>query len=352
MGICNNDMCDKVVDVSEAMSNRLKNMSFLCACLVVLIHVPWAYPCGSFGWWFSEIVAKGVSRVAVPFFFFTSGYFLVNHIGEKDWYYLTVYKRIKSLLVPFCIWNLLFALYVTAISVVKNIVASNGIWDNISFPYARFLKIIGVWPLSPPELGPLWFVRSLLIMAILAPLLVRLARPFCIIAVGLAFALMYPFLYDNLYHPHLEIFRMGPLSLMAIFFTLVGVWVRLCGYNVIVKSKYCYALLTIGCFMLIGYGVLLRFGIITFGIIWLKLLAVPLLLLGILGIVPSKVRCPAIVSCAFPLYLSHDFVIELFRNFNSGGGLCAVCAIIIPILFSMIARNIAPKCCSVMWGGR
>lgn len=352
MGICNNDMCAQVVDVSEAMSNRLKNMSFLCACLVVLIHVPWAYPCGSFGWWFSEIVAKGVSRVAVPFFFFNAGFFLVGHIGEKNWWRDAVHKRIKSLLIPFYIWNLLFVLYVTAINVVKTIVRSDGVVDNISFSPIRFLKIIGIWPLSSPELGPLWFVRSLFIMVILAPVLVRLARPLCIIVAGSAFALIYPFLYDKLYHPWLEIFRMGPLSVMAFFCTLVGVWVRVRDYNFVLRRKHCYALLIIGCSMVIGYSTFLRFGIIPFGIIRLKLFAVPLLLLGMLGIMPKEVRFPAMVSCAFPLYLSHDFLIELFRLHNRGGAFCALCAITVPIGCSIIARKIVPKCCSVIWGGR
>ena len=62
--------------IDVATQNKLRNMSIVCAAMVVVIHCRPAFEVGSVGWWVKQMLEAGVCHVAVPFFFVVSGYFL------------------------------------------------------------------------------------------------------------------------------------------------------------------------------------------------------------------------------------------------------------------------------------
>lgn len=115
-------------------------------------------------------VSEVLSRVAVPMFFFISAYFLF----KKDFSWTkNIVKKVKSLLVPYLIMNSLWVLiYFVAQSVPAlspffsnpdNLVASWSLKD-------WFEHYFGSRANYAPLLYPLWFVRNLFILNILAPL--------------------------------------------------------------------------------------------------------------------------------------------------------------------------------------
>ena len=68
------------MDVSKETSAKFANMGFVCACLVVLIHLGVDGKPGGAAWWTHQMFTHvGMTRIAVPFFFFASGYWLAGH---------------------------------------------------------------------------------------------------------------------------------------------------------------------------------------------------------------------------------------------------------------------------------
>ena len=53
--------------ISEESSQKIKNLSLICAALVISIHVGWPHASMSFNWLIDELVKKNLARIAVPF---------------------------------------------------------------------------------------------------------------------------------------------------------------------------------------------------------------------------------------------------------------------------------------------
>lgn len=60
--------------LSPLTSGKLANLGFVCACLVVAIHVRVEAEAGNACWWFCGLLKDGVARMAVPFFFATAAF--------------------------------------------------------------------------------------------------------------------------------------------------------------------------------------------------------------------------------------------------------------------------------------
>ena len=73
-------------NVSAEVSHKIKNMSIICALFVVMIHIGWYKDSICLTWFINELVAQGIARIAVPFFFVVSGFFLAAHFDEDGWW--------------------------------------------------------------------------------------------------------------------------------------------------------------------------------------------------------------------------------------------------------------------------
>lgn len=88
--------------VSQELSHKMSGFGFFCAILIVFIHVYYNIkPEDGVLWWTWICVAQGVSRIAVPFFFVASGFWLAGHVGEQGWWRREIVKRLSSLVLPF-----------------------------------------------------------------------------------------------------------------------------------------------------------------------------------------------------------------------------------------------------------
>lgn len=148
-------------NLPPALCAKLANMAFVCALLVVFIHLPEASTpaarlCRVF-------LGESLCRIAVPFFFIAAGFFLGGHVRERRWWPREAMKRVRSLLVPYLVWNLLFFLFLLALRFAKAQV------DGMP-PQDGGLKPLWVFGIGAQTLYfyPLWFVRALLLFVLFA----------------------------------------------------------------------------------------------------------------------------------------------------------------------------------------
>lgn len=138
---------------------------------------------------------EGLCRLAVPCFFFISGYLFFNKLETWDWnvWKGKIKKRGKTLLLPYILWNIIaliaYWLYENAqgnpISLLQEFSHYGGV--------RMFWSVQGGIPISSqayPVDGPLWFIRDLIYFIIITPLIhlfVKWARCFGILALTILF---------------------------------------------------------------------------------------------------------------------------------------------------------------------
>ncbi len=126
----------------------------------VLITLPKTDLSYSVVFFFTQII----SRIAVPSFFVISGYYFFfdtakqNSFSLQD-YKTKLFKRIFSILIPYLIWNLLYCLF-----------------KSIFFEQNFFLLLSKIFAYPMPVAFQFWYIRDLMIMCLISPLLYWLIK--------------------------------------------------------------------------------------------------------------------------------------------------------------------------------
>ena len=152
------------------MSARLSNLGFVFALLVVAIHVHWP-PLLPARFAFAFHVALSA---AVPFFFAVSGFFLARHWEEPGWWRTAVVKRMRTLAIPYFAWSAVAMAVIAACGAAANLFAGRPPLHGLHVAPDGFRAFFGLNLFCYPELGPLWYVRCLLLFVLAAPLFKRL----------------------------------------------------------------------------------------------------------------------------------------------------------------------------------
>lgn len=115
------------------------------------------------------IGASAFCGTANRLFFFLSGLLFFNGITQIKDCLTKIRKRVRSLLIPYLIWNVVFVLWYVALNCipgVKGFINSNilghfetTIWESLCF----------LW--IAPASFPLWFLRDLMVMVGLSPII-------------------------------------------------------------------------------------------------------------------------------------------------------------------------------------
>ena len=117
------------------------------------------------------LVSQTLVKVAVPVFFIMSGYLFFANVEKWS---LEVYKakmlrRMKTLLIPYLIWNFLMAVKLKTIS-------WNMFW-NFWCPAGIQTDWFGhVQMMTAPANMPLWFLRDLMVVSLFTPIIYILVR--------------------------------------------------------------------------------------------------------------------------------------------------------------------------------
>ena len=123
-------------------------------------------------WWHSVVV------VAVPVFFTLSGYFFFQDVEKltMEKYKEKIRRRVQSLLIPYLIWNCIPAVFFCAGNLYSIIFRHKSSADMTDFLYGLWND--GLWHIwwdktsgMMPFDSPLWYVRDLIILCILSPVI-------------------------------------------------------------------------------------------------------------------------------------------------------------------------------------
>ena len=358
-----------MLNISKDFSERIAGMSFLCACMIVFFHASPAPDKGSFNWWFFHLFGReGICCIAVPFFFACSGYFLAGHFGEQGWWLREVKKRIKSLVIPYFIWMVIYLIFAILVVYAKNRFFNlqiryeflgGGLWEQIT-------TFVGLHPFR--DIGVLWYVRSLFLMVLVSPILFfLLKRPILVLVSMFSLHLALSSLFCNSLDLDMYFLFDRFVSVRGLFYFLAGAALHICGYGEVavdIKQKKFVISLCIGAMLLVGKSLLLIDGNESLSAAC-EALAVPCLIVGIWGLVPALLVWKRFAKHSFPIFLMHNIFLSLVSMAFMAMGLKECVSLQIPIAFfrSMVAiggailvasvlHKFAPRFASVVFGGR
>lgn len=129
----------------------------------------------------------GLSFIAVPAFFLISGYLFFRHLDHFDSsiYKSKLQKRLLTLFIPYILWNLLCIPLVCFVKYFENYsnyplgevqeylasIQWSQIFWNHNMTVVGCPNLFGMQTLNiTPLLGTMWFVRDLIVMSILSPI--------------------------------------------------------------------------------------------------------------------------------------------------------------------------------------
>ena len=116
------------------------------------------------------------AEIAVPLFFAISGYLFFYKCDFNYSVYKTkIQKRLRTLLVPYLLWNLIYLLYVLATQMMLPSATSQGRKMVIDYTLLDFIDSFwhydGVDRGWGPIYGPLWFIRDLIEINLFTPII-------------------------------------------------------------------------------------------------------------------------------------------------------------------------------------
>lgn len=162
-------------------SDKIKVMSFVSILLVLYGHSGFHdYPneiAGmKFNFYLQEFVGAKITRCTIPLFFAISGYLFFLHTeGGIDIVIQKIRRRVRTLLIPFliaCLFMPLFYVVLDFVPYVERFVNCGGFTENLKLPISKLVASLFFDSGSgTPWAFQLWFLRDLIIMVALSPIL-------------------------------------------------------------------------------------------------------------------------------------------------------------------------------------
>lgn len=123
-----------------------------------------------------------ISRVAVPLFYILSGYYFFYKTSfTTTTYYLKIQRRLSTIIIPYLLWNLIAIIpfYDIMLYMFRNNPMQYTIpnmyqifWNyNQSFSDTIDLKFVSTDSITYPANMPLWYMRDLMVLCLISPLI-------------------------------------------------------------------------------------------------------------------------------------------------------------------------------------
>lgn len=339
--------------LSSEMSAKLANMGIVCAFMVVGIHIGTLPMTGVGDFILGMIGGNGILRMAVPFFFFASGFFCANSYINGRSYRYQLKSRCKSLLVPYLLWNIIYMLFECGISRQLPKISIIGL-----------VNMFGLNMIGRPIFGFLWFVRLLMLLIIASPAFYRVAKssvsvkllPIGFVVAGALFC-------PSAYYERWFLVAEYAFDFEGVFLFYAGMCLRVCPIDMHMRfGKTFWLILGVGLFAARVLMVKLQFPLAAY---WFSWFGIVVSMYALYLTVPGKPFTKFIVSEAFPLYLCHPFVVAILAGLIKVSGhreyiLTSVPLFVLRWIFVVLAsfsiikicRRFMPRVTSVLFGGR
>jgi len=231
-------------DLYARQSELIKTMRFPLIVLVLFEHsvrdynapMQWSLNGPNVFHFITEMISHFFCPIAVCWFFFFSGFLFYHNLEENQfgWKWSTQkwYRRVHSVLIPHLFWNLLTVVMVLLVTWLFHLLHINITSDQMDGVRRGPLY----WFITGPIDYPLWYLRDLIVMSLLAPVFYWPARkwPWATLTVLLV-------LYVCSWK--IRFFLFPTFSLFGL-----GAWMSIHKYNLILfcrKVKYPAAILSI-----------------------------------------------------------------------------------------------------------
>lgn len=167
-----------MVSISERQSKEINALRVILVFLVIFIHESKSEQYELLG-----TCVVNFARIAVPAFFIISGFFFfykIDNFGYVE-YSKKLKKRFFTLFIPYIFWNLWPCIMITGGNLFSIIFREKS-FDALVFYYSSlwndgFFRIF--WNINDggyPSNWPLWYVRELMVMSLLSPLIYILIK--------------------------------------------------------------------------------------------------------------------------------------------------------------------------------
>lgn len=210
-------------------SRTIDYLRFLMAFAVVLLHASAAGADSELPVYssLSILLGQGLCRIAVPCFFFISGYLFFKGLEAWDWGVWTtkIKRRVHTLLIPYILWNILAAVLIYGYNWLR-VRFGNGDPAALAEMTERWgpcaWRIFWDYDKGMPLDYPLWFIRTLIVYTLLTPLVFVLCKYLKGIGVLLVGVLV------------IGVFR----AQQDLLFYVAGAWLSLGGKDLVVLFRH------------------------------------------------------------------------------------------------------------------
>ncbi|MBP4137804.1 acyltransferase family protein [Flavobacterium geliluteum] len=170
--------------MNEYLSVKLKLISFFSMIMVVFLHsynLVINLTSGTvlvdqgYSTFIQNFISQGIARVAVPLFFSISGYlFFLNSRGELKEFILKFNKRLKTIVIPYLFWSIFCLLLFLIMQSIPQLAIFFTNKHVIDYTVSEFISSVFINPIP----YQLWFLRDLMILVVLSPILFYLIKKF------------------------------------------------------------------------------------------------------------------------------------------------------------------------------
>ena len=233
-------LCEGNMKIDGVSSQRLSMLRFPLIVGVVYIHayssevllstgaIGVAEP-GFYSDFVRNIVSQGLARLSVPLFFLMSGYLLfANFEWSLPRYINKLRSRVRTLLVPYLFWN---ALLLSAMALAQQMPTTSEFFSGKGLPvasYTSFQYLDAIFGVTGPPVGyQWWFIRDLMMLVVLSPLIHVFHKKAARVILLAAFAVWF-----------FELASKEILSPEAFLFFYVGTYLARLGRSVFLFDKY------------------------------------------------------------------------------------------------------------------
>lgn len=257
----------------KQLSHSISCVRFPLVVAILLLHAYTAAPSLGHGTYFRVLYpfALWFGETGVPAYFFISGLLMFY---SKKTYSQQLKSRFRSLFIPYMLWNGLFLFaYIVAWKIGFNMEINNkSLADYNVIDYLRAFWDRGDWANgnSMPVLTPMWYIRNLMIVYIISPLVFYVIR-----ATGLLLFLAASLFWIN---THNVAFILQTVTMMSL-----GAYFSIKGINPITFLNK-YKILVVIFFVFFGLGdIFLHQGIINPNNVFTSDISLPFHRLALIG---------------------------------------------------------------------